>query len=171
MVHLTGRLALCVLLLSGLETAPAEDPSVSQEKSLWQLRIELGVGTTEDEALAALQSHAEQGDVGAQAELCTKYMDDQIGAAEAVKWCRNAAEHGHGGAQTFLGFMYEQGWGVPEDDVRAYAWFNIAAAQGNNKIADEGKKRMAESMTPERRARAQELARQYWETYVLPFQN
>ncbi len=26
--------------------------------------------------------------------------------------------------------MYAYGIGVPQDDVRAYAWFNLAAAQG-----------------------------------------
>ena len=65
--------------------------------------------------------------------------------------------------------MYANGEGVPEDDIQAYAWYKpIAAAQGNDK-AEQNKKLIAESMTSEQRARAQELARQYWEAYVLPF--
>ena len=36
-------------------------------------------------------------------------------------------------AQLSLGFMYALGQGVPKDDVQAYAWVNIGAAQ----IGDE----------------------------------
>ncbi len=56
--------------------------------------------------------------------------------------------------------MYDNGRGVPEDDVQAYAWFNIAAAQGNE-LAKEDKEHVAGSMTREERVRAQELAREY----------
>ena len=90
--------------------------------------------------------------------------------AEAVKWYRRAAEQGHALAQSRMGFMYALGEGVPLDDVEAYAWFNISVAQGN-KDDEDAKRRLAESMTPERRARAQELSREYWEAYVLPFRN
>ena len=90
--------------------------------------------------------------------------------AEAVKWYRKAAEQGVALGQHNLGLMYNLGEGVPQDDVQAYAWFNTAAAQGNE-LAKENKERVAESMTREGRARAQELARQYWEAYVLPFRN
>ena len=48
--------------------------------------------------------------------------------------------------------------------------FNIAAAQGNE-LAKENKERVTESMTNEGRARAQKLAHEYWEAYVLPFRN
>ena len=66
--------------------------------------------------------------------------------------------------------MYANGEGVPEDDVQTYAWFNVAAAQGSD-VAKKNKEITAESMTNEGRARAQQLAREYWEKYVLPFQN
>ena len=46
--------------------------------------------------------------------------------------------------------------------------YNIAAAQGN-KHAKKVKQLTAERMTREQRGRAQELARQYWEAYVLSF--
>ena len=54
--------------------------------------------------------------------------------------------------------------------MQAYAWFNIAAAQGNKK-AEKTKQFTAERMTREERVQAQELARQYWKAYVLPFRN
>ena len=80
------------------------------------------------------------------------------------------AEQGNSWAQNNLGVMYDSGRGVPEDNLQAYAWYNIAAAQGHD-LAEHNKKLIAESMTREQRARAQELARQYWEAYVLPFRN
>ena len=89
---------------------------------------------------------------------------------KAVKWFRRAAEQGYTSAQNNLGVMYDEGTGVPEDDVEAYAWFNIAAAQGNE-LAKENKERVDEAMTNEGRARAQRLAREYWQRYVLPFRD
>ena len=47
------------------------------------------------------------------------------------RWFRMAAEQGLADAQFNLGLMYETGRGVPKDYVQAYAWFNIAAAQGS----------------------------------------
>ena len=88
----------------------------------------------------------------------------------ALREWRPLAEQGHAGAQNNLGLMYNNGQGVPEDYVQAYAWYNIAAAQGHDH-AENNKKLIAESMTRGQRARAQELARQYWEAYVLPFRN
>ena len=51
--------------------------------------------------------------------------------AEAVVWYRKAAEQGDAQAQFSLGLQVRQlVRGVPEDYVQAYAWYNIAAAQG-----------------------------------------
>ncbi len=41
------------------------------------------------------------------------------------------AEGGDPHAQYWLGVMYFEGKGVPQDDVRAYVWFTRAAAKGN----------------------------------------
>ena len=66
--------------------------------------------------------------------------------------------------------MYDDGEGVPEDDVEAYVWLNMAAAQGSE-FAKERKQHIIESMTREEVARGQELSREYWKRYVLPFRN
>ena len=42
-----------------------------------------------------------------------------------------AAEQGNADAQARLGWMYDNGLGVPEDGVRAFAWYRKAAEQGN----------------------------------------
>ncbi|MEE2862811.1 MAG: tetratricopeptide repeat protein [Gemmatimonadota bacterium] len=44
---------------------------------------------------------------------------------------RARAEEGDALAQLNLGVMYENGRGVPEDDVEAVRWFRLAAEQGN----------------------------------------
>ena len=36
-------------------------------------------------------------------------------------------------AQLGLGILYEQGWGVPEDYVLAYAWYNLASGKGTSR--------------------------------------
>ena len=38
--------------------------------------------------------------------------------AEAVKWYRKAAENGFPAAQNDLGWMYQNGRGIPQDDMR-----------------------------------------------------
>ena len=59
-----------------------------------------------------------------------------------MRWYRLAAEQGYALAQFNLGVKYANGEGVPEDDVTAYAWLNIAAAQGKSS-ANEGKEHVA----------------------------
>ena len=134
-----------------------------------------GKGVPEDDAEAVkwYRKAAEQGEALAQAKLGLKYdtgegvPEDDV---EAVKWYRKAAEQGNALAQSRMGSMYASGEGVPQDYVEAHAWLNIYAAQGN-KRAEKIKQLIAERMTREQRARAQELARRYWEAYVLPFRN
>jgi len=42
----------------------------------------------------------------------------------------SCAEQGDADAQYFLGFMYANGDGVPEDDTEAVRWYRLAAEQG-----------------------------------------
>ena len=89
---------------------------------------------------------------------------------KAVRWYRLAAEQGYSEAQLNLGIMYAAGEGVPEDSVIGYAWLNIAAAQGVRN-AQGLKDFYAEfMMTQTQIAEAQELSRDYWARYVVPFQ-
>ena len=73
-------------------------------------------------------------------------------------------------AQYNLGAMYANGQGVPQDAVQAYAWLNIAAAQGDIR-AKEAKEAITRDMLRADISTAQRLAKQYWEKYVLPFRN
>ena len=220
-----GYLALCLLLLSRLGVAVAEDKNIEDmsdfEKCHELGRIDAriaqlegvprdymdlvacyqkvadsgdaeaqhylgfmywnginGVQQSAEEAMKSYRKAAVQGHLEAQYTLGNAYElgqhDFGVGiprdGVEAVKWYRKAAERGHASAQYRLGLMYDDGEGVPEDDVQAYAWLNIAAAQGSW-FAKERKQHLAESITREEIALAQQLAREYWERYVLPFRN
>ena len=66
--------------------------------------------------------------------------------------------------------MYANGRGAPRDNVQAYAWLNIAVAQGYT-LAAEARDIVAQRMTSEARDQAQRLAQEYWDTYVLPFRD
>ncbi len=87
--------------------------------------------------------------------------------AEAVRWYRAASEQGDANAQANLGSMYASGEGVPEDYVLAYAWFNLAGAQGVEE-AQEAKDRLSRRMTSEQVARAQELSIELLQTTNQP---
>jgi len=111
------------------------------------------------EQTAKLKDAAEQGDAEAQFSLGLSY-DIGNGVAEdhkeAVRWYTKAAEQGHADAQYRLGFSYHYGYGgVIKDKVQAYAWYNIAAANG-----DEHAKRMKAwvVMTKEQIAEAEKLS-------------
>ena len=50
--------------------------------------------------------------------------------AAALREFRPLAEQGHAWAQNSLGFMYDTGAGVTEDDAEAVKWYRLAAEQG-----------------------------------------
>ncbi len=89
---------------------------------------------------------------------CLVHANDNL---EALK---KAAEQGHASAQLNLGNRYDLGEGVPEDDIQAYAWLSIAAAQGDE-LAKENKDILTKEMTREQIADAQKLSREYWQAY------
>ncbi len=43
------------------------------------------------------------------------------------------AEQGDSRAQFFLGFMHDMGFGVPEDDKKAFKWYKLAREQGDSR--------------------------------------
>ena len=82
------------------------------------------------------------------------------------------AEYHRGDFTTALrGFRLaaEQGEGIPENTVNAYAWGNITATQGITE-AQKLKEYATSQMTPSQVAEAQVLAGEYWTHYVVPFQ-
>ena len=66
-------------------------------------------------------------------------------------------DQGNALAQSLLGVMYAKGRGVPQDNLYAHMWFNIAASSGD-KDASKGRDITAKEMTAPQIAKAQELA-------------
>lgn len=73
-----------------------------------------------------------------------------------------AAEQGIANAQYALGLMYENDQGVPKDFVQAYAWSNLAAITLSG-LATSLRDEVAEEMTPNQIAEAQELSRVWFD--------
>ena len=51
--------------------------------------------------------------------------------ATAFKEYRQLAEQGDAAAQFMLGWMYEKGEGVEQDNAKAVQWYRLAAKQGD----------------------------------------
>ena len=64
-----------------------------------------------------------------------KYFDGKNGVSKdykkALELYLQAAEQGHDGAQTQVGYIYGKGIGVNEDKSKAFSWYKKAATQGN----------------------------------------
>lgn len=90
-----------------------------------------GVEANDPEAMKWFRRAADQGDARAQFNLATAYAEGHgvpQDYAQAVKWYRRAAEQNHAQAQYNLGLLYARGEAVvPQDNVRAHMWFNLAA--------------------------------------------
>ncbi len=78
---------------------------------------------------------------------------------EAVKWWSKAADQGNSRAQFLLGWMYASGTGVLKDYVTAYAWWSLGEFNGDEG-GNERRDKIAEKMTPEQIAEAQELSKE-----------
>jgi TPR repeat protein len=50
---------------------------------------------------------------------------------EAVKWFRRAADQRDATAQFYLGVMYSEGQGVPQNYAEAAKWYRLAADRGD----------------------------------------
>ena len=127
------------------------------------------------EAIKWLKLAAEQGQAYAQFGLGTMY-DSGHGVpkdrSEAAKWYRRAADQGQVSAQFNLGFyLYgmvfdlgiDNGYDkskVTERLEEAYKWFNLAAAQHDQK-ARKYRDEAASQMTPDQIAEAQRMAREW----------
>ncbi|MFT5114065.1 MAG: TPR repeat protein [Parasphingorhabdus sp.] len=80
--------------------------------------------------------------------------------AEAIKWYRQAAEKGFAKAQFSLGQMYDFGIITKKDNVYAYKWFNLAAAQGYEGAIDR-RELLSTGMTDEQITEAQRLSQSF----------
>lgn len=72
---------------------------------------------------------ADQGDISAMLELADFYLEGKEGAPDnqlAAQWYRKAALKKNAKAQFMLARLYENGTGVPQDDIQAYVYYSLA---------------------------------------------
>lgn len=81
-------------------------------------------------------------------------------ATASFEW-RRLARLGYLPAQYNLGVMHYNGDGVPQEDVQAYRWINLAASQGYQPAIDN-RHVVASKLTSEQFAEAQRLVREWW---------
>jgi len=86
----------------------------------------------------------------------------------AAKWYLESARQGYSKSQRRLGTMYAMGYGVPRNYIKSYAWFKISAVQRSHK-ALRNLRKVESRMTGEQIYYAKKLAKQYYETFVVPF--
>lgn len=115
--------------------------------------------------LARLRADAAKGDANAEYELGkswfgTSGLVDDID--EALRLINKAADKFHTAAILILGYMYKNGWKVPQDYVAAHKWYNVGASLGDGKAKYE-RDELAKKMTPSQLADAQKLAREWME--------
>ena len=85
---------------------------------------------------------------------------------KAVEWFRKAAEQNLSDGQSALGLLHVKSLGVDQDLVRGYAWYTIAAANGD-RFANEEKVTLKKQMTPEQITEAEALSKNLQKTITV----
>ena len=83
----------------------------------------------------------------------------QVSDQEVMQF-RKAAEQGEADAQYNLGVCYYNGDGVPQDEVLAYMWYDLASANGL-KRAERKKGQLEKRLTRQQITEAQKLSREW----------
>jgi uncharacterized protein len=82
-----------------------------------------------------------------------------------VTWFRKAADQGFAAGQAYLGQMYQNGRGVPQDNVLAHMWFSLSANQAQIELikqdAIKNRDMTERRMTAAQLAEAKKLAREW----------
>lgn len=81
-----------------------------------------------------------------------------------------AAQQGDARAQGKLGALYMYGVGVEKNYIEAYAWLDLAAAQGDTAAA-KFRDAVATQLTTAQMREAAIKAEDYYDQYVLPFKD
>ncbi len=90
------------------------------------------------------------------------------GAQTPLAETRQRADQGEAIAQSTLGVMYENGWGVPQDNVEAYKWSDLATSRvtgDTQKEYAQTRDAQAKQMTPAQLAEAQRRAADWQATF------
>ena len=98
---------------------------------------QMGFGTAKnrDQALRWFRKAAEAGHVTSMMRLASalNHPDHTDNWAESVTWVQKAADRGEARAMASLGFAYQEGRGVAQDQRQAVNWFVKAVAAGDTR--------------------------------------
>ena len=150
-------------------TAIESDPMAPRPLAAFALILALAGCADRDEDLAPVipplpaetVQRAESGDATAQFKLAEHYLVAEPDDPERMLgWLRESARRGYPLAQTSLGVLHLNGDGVPLDRAEAYAWFTLAADQGESS-ALEAEAALSIELSEEELARAKERATRY----------
>lgn len=78
-----------------------------------------------------MEAMANEGNVLAQKMTGDMYYHTDL--AKSFTWYEKAAKQNDTGSQYTIGFMYENGMGVPQDYHKAVKWYRTAAARYNSR--------------------------------------
>ena len=91
-------------------------------------------GDTDDEAIQALEAAKAR-----LAVILAQEAFDERNFPKAFRLNKPLAEQGLPSVKYNLGYMYAQGEIIPDDYVKAYAWYSIVAPRGDDIVAWNGK--------------------------------
>ena len=104
-----------------------------------------------------LRAAVRQGSRPAAVSLAQRYYDNARYRRAAQCWL-HAAQQGSSEAQARLGALQVVGYGLPKDQVQAYAWLNLAASEGDAEVIGLRDK-LAEQLTVAQRDAGEALSR------------
>lgn len=154
--------------------AAADQGNLSAELSLGNLYF-VGAGVPQDKAKAAsfYQRSADKGNAAAQYNIGACFLNGDGVAKDGSKafaMFQQSAMQGNPDAQNAIGELYQVDFYGPAgspNDVLAYTYFDLAAAQGN-KNAEQRKVLLENRLTPEQIKSAQALSSGWREGASLP---
>ncbi len=126
-----------------------------------------GVSQDYNEAVRWFLLSAQQGSAHGQNNVGTMYYRGNgvpQNYNEALKWYHQAAVQGHDAALYGLGDIYAGGDGVVRDPLMAHMYFNLAAAKGFE-TASSKRNKIAQELTVDQLAKAQQIATDWMETH------
>ncbi len=123
------------------------------------------------EAMEALMPAARSGNADAEELIGVMYalgLGVERDPVRAFDWYLRAAMKGHAGAQSGVGWYYEEGIGLPAPDlVRAYAWYALSAIGGDPDAAIS-QEEVVKKMTADQISEAHKLIDDY-RPWLYPF--
>ncbi len=124
-----------------------------------------------EEAREALWPAARSGNADAEELIGVMYalgLGVEKDPVRAFDWYLRSAMKGHPGAQSGVGWYYEEGIGMPAPDlVRAYMWY-VLSAIGGDPDAAISQEEVVKKMTPDQIAQAEAMVADY-RVWMYPF--